>query len=140
MNEESTVIDIPTESIGSRDGSHDKINHIKMMKISPDGKYLITYENKTITGWNVDWNVDDIECTQDNNIKADRNVDNIKCTQDNNVEVDRKRIIYHMCVSNEKILAYNYFDDNDRHFIEIVDMDDPSKEVKLHFEFDMIDV
>jgi len=64
----------------------------KMMEISPNGTYLVTYhdESKTIVGWNVG----------DDNTK-----------QDNVVEVDCKRIIYHMCVSNEKILAY--IDDHD---------------------------
>ena len=64
---------------------------ISMIEISPNGKYLVTYseENKTIIGQNL------------NNLE-----------QNKTVNVNSKRRVLHMCISDEKILAYinNYCD------------------------------
>ena len=78
--------------------SQDKPPHngeyINEMKISPNGKYLVTYseEDETIVGWNVTRQVE--------------NKDEPIIEKNNTVRV--KKEIRDMCVSNGNILAYSY--------------------------------
>ena len=65
---------------------------ISMMEVSPNGEYLVSYseKDKTIVGWNVAH----IENKDENHER---------CKPNNIVKEER---IFHMSVSNEKILAY----------------------------------
>ncbi len=69
---------------------------IGMMEFSPNGKYLVTYseEEKTIVGWNVEFIEEGDEPVKHDNLVK--------------VESVGKNGILHLCVSDEKILAYIY--------------------------------
>ncbi|SRR6266542_1231858 len=90
---------------------------INTMKISPNGKYFIIYNNKdeTIVG---DVIREGIDIKEDEYLKEKKDLKegeyfkiDIKVSDDK-LQPVKKRVIYHMCVSDEKILAYIY-DDHD---------------------------
>ncbi|CAG8483535.1 3153_t:CDS:2 [Funneliformis caledonium] len=88
MSDEAYSIDVLRDEKSQKSSSH----NISMMKISPNGNYLISYSKKdeTIVGWNV----------EDKNI-----VDGEDIKEDHFITGCEK--VFHMCVSDEKILATN---------------------------------
>ncbi|CAI2190288.1 18119_t:CDS:2, partial [Funneliformis geosporum] len=116
MNEEAFSIDVlHDEQKKSRKSSPHNCSPISMMKISPNGNYIVTYskDDKTIVGWNVE----------------DKNI-----IDGEHIEVNH---VFHMCVSDERILAYI----NNKYEIIIFDMNNKQpQEVKLYFEFDAMEV
>ncbi|CAG8466075.1 467_t:CDS:10 [Funneliformis caledonium] len=104
---------------------------ISMMEISPNGKYLVTYSevDKTIVVWNVE-NIKDIIEGED--LKGKHLINYYK-----HELVETSRSIFHICVSDEKILAYI----NNNYEIKIVDLNDKQpQEIKLYFEFDAMEI
>ena len=136
-NEKDLVTNSKDDDI--KDGPSHNGRPIDMMEVSPKRNYLVTYskEDKTIVGWSV------IEKKEDDNVKEDedqKESENVKegedikgdkdikkgkekeseykpikvvnVIKDNTVKVDDKGI-RHMCVSDKKILAYIYNDNDD---------------------------
>ena len=79
--------------------------HIDLLEVSPNGKYLVTYnkENQTIVGWNI------VEEEKDDDMKEGKSK-SVKVKKDIPVNLDKE--VRHLCVSNQKILAYIYYDDD----------------------------
>ena len=114
MNDD-TVINITTEE--SHDEPQDKPPQdeppqdkphngkpINMMEISPNGKYLVTYSesNRTIVGWNVEYDMKE-KGDDTKKVKEDKVIKGCKHMPNNTFEVSS---IFHMCVSDQNILAY----------------------------------
>ena len=109
---DSVSIDVVEKSHDETDdGSRDESNKPKVkppvntMEISPNGKYLVTYnkENQTIVGWNI------VEEEKDDDMKEGKSK-SVKVKKDIPVNLDKE--VRHLCVSNQKILAYIYYDDD----------------------------
>ncbi len=104
-----------------------------MMEISPNGKYLVTYseEDNTIVGWNVEdikkgeGVIKDVDRKEDEvigikefkDIKESKHkraefIKECKHETNNTIKINSRRKIYHMCVSDKKILAYIHDNDN----------------------------
>ncbi|CAB4442389.1 unnamed protein product [Rhizophagus irregularis] len=98
---------------------------ITMMEISPHEKYLITYSKKdrSIVGWNVE---DQLKFHQ-----------TVKTNEDNK---DEKYEIKSLCVSDDKILAYNtciinrYDSCQYKYTITVIDMNNKDKNITLNLD------
>src|SRR6266498_429202 len=124
-NEKDLVTNSKDDDI--KDGPSHNGRPIDMMEVSPKRNYLVTYskEDKTIVGWSVIEKKEDDNVKEDEDQKESKNIKKgkekeseykpikvVNVIKDNTVKVDDKGI-RHMCVSDKKILAYIYNDNDD---------------------------
>ncbi|CAI2177911.1 2752_t:CDS:2 [Funneliformis geosporum] len=111
---------------------------ITMIEISPNAKYIVTYseEDKTIVGWNV--KDDKCKLIPDFTINSDKIFRNNKTDE---VVANDEKTIFHMCVSDEKMLVLSYVEygshteGNVNDYLNLIDMKDQDREMELYFEF-----